>query len=120
NPVPAMAILQFALDPAQAELTTGYTVPAGIAVETEAIQGEPCRFRTCYPVTVWPIELESASLSGPPFTAPATPHSWQAAAVLRLVLRCRAPSVAFAALPMTSLRFFLKGLPQHVYALYEL
>src|SRR5262249_18310877 len=71
NPVPAMAILQFALDPAQAELTSGYSVPAGTRVETEPVQGEPCRFRTCYPVTVWPIELESASLARPPFTAPA-------------------------------------------------
>jgi type VI secretion system protein ImpG len=120
NPVPAMAILQLALDPAQAELTTGYTVPAGAAVETEAIQGEPCRFRTCYPVTLWPIDVESASLAGPPFSTPPTPNSWQAAAVLRLALRTRATSVPFAAMPMTSLRFFLKGQPQHVHALYEL
>ncbi|HYT94443.1 MAG TPA: type VI secretion system baseplate subunit TssF [Gemmataceae bacterium] len=120
HPVPAMAILQFALDPAQAELTTGYTIPAGTAIETEPIQGEPCRFRTSYPVTVWPIEVESASLSGPPFTAPATANSWQAAAVLRLVLRTRSAAVPWSAMPLTALRFFLKGLPQHVYALYEL
>jgi type VI secretion system protein ImpG len=120
RPVPAMAILQLALDPGQAELTTGYTVPAGTLVETEPIQGEPCRFRTCYPVTVWPIELHAASLSGPPFTAPATPHSSQAVAVLRLSLRCRAEAVSFAALPLPALRFFLKGQPQHIFALYEL
>jgi type VI secretion system protein ImpG len=120
NPVPAMAILQFALDPEQAELTSGYLVPAGTRVETEPIQGEPCRFRTCYPVTVWPIELESASLARPPFTGPATPRSAQAAAVLRLSLRTRAESVPFSALPLASLRFFLNGLPQHVHALYEL
>jgi type VI secretion system protein ImpG len=120
NPVPSMAILQFALDPEQAELTTGYLVPAGTQIETEPIQGEPCRFRTCYPVTVWPIELEAARLVRPPFTAPATPRSSQAAALLRLSLRTRAEAVPFAAMPLTSLRFYLNGLPQHVYALYEL
>ncbi len=120
HPVPSMAILQFALAADQAELTAGYSVPPGTAVETEPIQGEPCRFRTCYPVTVWPIEMESARLSGPPFTAPTTPRSAQAVAVLRLSMRCRAPGVSFANLPIPALRFFLKGQPQHAYALYEL
>ena len=120
NPIPAMAILQFALDPEQTELTTGYFVPAGTQVETEPIHGEPCRFRTCYPVTVWPIDLESATLARPPFTAPPTPRSGQAAALLHLSLRTRAASVPFSAMPLTALRFYLNGLPQHVYALYEL
>ena len=27
------------------------------ALETDPIDGEPCRFRTCYPTTLWPIEM---------------------------------------------------------------
>jgi type VI secretion system protein ImpG len=119
-PIPSMAIVQFELDPAQSELTAGYPVPRDTMIETEPIQGEPCRFRTCYPVTLWPIDLKAASLSPPPFAAPTTPHSARAAAVLRLVLQCRAPSLKFSALALGGLRFFLKGQPQHVYALYEL
>ena len=98
----------------------GYPVPRHTPLETETIQGEPCRFRTCYPVTLWPIEVESASLARPPLTAPLSPRSAQAAAVLRLVLHCRAEGAAFNSLPIESLRFFLKGQPQHVNLLYEL
>src|SRR5262249_18520049 len=119
-PIPSMAIVQFELDPAQSELTAGYPIPRDTMIETEPIQGEPCRFRTCYPVTLWPIDLQAATLSPPPFAAPTTPLPARAAGVLRLVLQCRAPSLKFSALALGGLRFFLKGQPQHVYPLYEL
>src|SRR5512135_1604429 len=54
-PLPSMAIVQLQLDPRQTELTVGHVVPRHSPLETEPIQGEPCRFRTCYPVTLWPI-----------------------------------------------------------------
>ena len=118
-PIPAMAIVQFGLDPGQAELTTGYTVPAQTMLETEPIQGEPCRFRTCYPVTLWPITVESASLSRPPFDAPATPQSARALALLRLSsLPGQFGHFCFFALVV--LGFFLKGQPQHIHLLYEM
>jgi type VI secretion system protein ImpG len=119
-PLPSMAITQFELDPKQTELTTGYVVPRHSQLETEPIQGLPVRFRTCYPVTVWPIDVELATLSQPPFTAPATPASPQAVGVLRLALQCRGQSMTFAQLAPGSLRFFLKGQAQHVELLYEL
>ena len=48
-------------------------LPAGLAVETEPVQGEPCRFRTAWPLTLWPVEIESVRLSGLPLSAPANP-----------------------------------------------
>lgn len=119
-PVPSMAIVQFELDPAQNELTAGHTIPRGAMLETEPVQGEPCRFRTCYSTSLWPIELQSARLLKPPFQAPSSPRSSQAAAVLHLVMNCRSPGQKFSALELPSLRFFLKGQAQHVYLLYEL
>jgi type VI secretion system protein ImpG len=119
-PIPSMAVVQFELDPEQSELTEGHTIGRHAALESEPIQGEPCRFRTCYPVTLWPVEVRSATLSRPPFQAPAVPRSEQAAAVLRLELGCRADAVGFADLALDALRFFLKGQPQHVYPLYDL
>jgi type VI secretion system protein ImpG len=119
-PVPSMAVVQFGLDPGQAELTAGYTVPKGATVETEPVPGEPCRFRTCYPVTLWPVDVAAAGVSRPPFAAPAAPAAARAAAMVRLVLRCRSPQVRFADMDPGSLRVFLKGQAQHVYALYEL
>jgi type VI secretion system protein ImpG len=119
-PIPSMAIVQFDLAAEQNELTAGVTLPRHSQLETEPIQGLPCRFRTGYPVTLYPIELRAASLSRPPFAAPTAPHVAQAAAVLRLVLNCRGEAVSFADFTVEALRFFLKGQPQHVYRLYEL
>lgn len=119
-PIPSMAVVQLELDPAQNQLLAGHTVPRHTELESEPIDGEPCRFRTCYPVTLWPIEVTSAALLKPPFAAPATARSGQAASVLRLVLRCRDPGVTFAALVRPEPRFFLKGQPQFVHRLYEL
>jgi type VI secretion system protein ImpG len=118
-PIPSMSIVQFELDP-ESQITTGHLVPRETAMETEPIQGEPCRFRTCYPVTLWPIAVKEATLRKPPFAAPSTNRSAEAKGVLRLVLGCAQEEMKFADLSMPQLRFFLKGQPQHVFRLYEL
>ena len=118
-PIPSMAIVQMVLDRGQGQLTAGYAVPSGAAVETEPIDGDPCRFRTCYPVTLWPIEIVSAELRGRPFAAPQVASLSRSAAVLHLRLRCLAPEGTFAKLSLDRLRFFLKGQPQHIFPLYE-
>src|SRR5215470_13619897 len=58
-PIPSMSIVSFAV---QKDLAESRTVRAGCEIETEAIGGETCRFRTTQDVPLWPIELESASL----------------------------------------------------------
>ena len=119
-PLPSLAIAQLELDPEQTEVAEPYTVARHTDLETDPIHGEPCRFRTCYTTTLWPINVEAAVLMRPPFSAPPTRFTAQAASVLRLTLRTRSSKVGFSALNPPSLRFFLKGQPQHVYRLYEL
>jgi type VI secretion system protein ImpG len=119
-PLPSLAIAQFELDPEQNELTEGFSVPRHTYLETDPIQGEPCRFRTCYPVTLWPLEVEIAELTRPPFAAPVVPGAERAAGLLRLVVRIRDGRQDIARLSLDSLRVFLRGQPQHVYPLYEL
>ena len=113
-PIPSLAIVQLQSQP---ELTAGYELAQGTVLETDPIEGEPCRFRTCYPVTLWPVQLESAKLSGRPLPAPTVPQSPSAQAVLRLVLRCTAKDLSFAKLAPLNLRFFLKGQEQYVFPL---
>ncbi len=116
-PVPSMAIIQFAGQP---DLKVPFAVPAGTELETEPVSGQPCRYRTCYPVTLWPIALDAAALTGRPLVAPANPRAPGAVASLRLTLRCRAADVTFTDLAPDSLRFFLRGQPQEIFSLYEL
>ena len=119
-PIPSMAIAQFVLDRGQADLVAGYTLAAESTIEADSADGVPCRFRTSYPVTLWPVELVSASLAGRPFSAPAVSFTAGALAVVRLELKCFSAEMTFADLVMPSLRFYLKGQAQHVYLLYEL
>lgn len=119
-PLPSLAIAQLELDPDQTEMAEPYPVARDTDLETEPIHGEPCRFRTCYATTLWPINVEAAVLMRPPFAAPVTGFTGQSASVLRLSLRTRSPKVPFSALNPPTLRFFLKGQPQYTYRLYEL
>lgn len=122
-PIPSMAIAQIALSRAQAELTEGYSVPAGAEVEAPITSGpfggEKCHFRTCYPVTVWPIEVSAARLGGI-LQANAATRASSATASLQITLRCISKEVTFAKLPMKVVRFFLHGQDQHTLQLYEL
>ncbi len=119
-PIPSMGVVQFVLDRGQGELITGYDIPRHAEIETDPIEGEPCRFQSCYETTLWPVELMSADLTARPFSAPVTSHTPRSLAVLRLQLRCLSSEMTFSQLEMKSLRFFLSGQSPHVYLLYEL
>lgn len=119
-PLPASAIVKLLFDPNQGTATGGHTVEAGAEVETELIQGEPCRFRTCYNVDMWPVEVDHAQLKARPYVAPATPRSTESVAAIQIRLRCISEEVEIGELAAGAFRFFLKGLPHHVLALYEL
>ena len=116
-PIPSMAIVQMV---PKVDLTVGYPVPAGTLLETAPVRGEPCRFRTCFPMTLWPLRLDAVKLSGRPLLAPVVPDFEDAAAALRISLRCAAPGVTFQSLGISSLRFFLRGDYQFATRLYEL
>jgi type VI secretion system protein ImpG len=119
-PVPSMGIIQFHLAAEQAESPLGYQVKAPALVETPPIEGTPCKFRSVYPVHLWPIVVESATLSRPPFKVPETPNWRKAGFLLELVLRHANPEANLADLKLSSLRFYLRGDPQHQNLLYEL
>src|SRR5262245_54472068 len=123
-PIPSMSIARFALDPEQGKLTTAYRIERGTILYSRPIQGTPCRFRTAYPVTLWPVEVDSASFeSADPI---GTRGRWEQAEI-KIALRCvnntllsqfRDGSDEKAPL-IESLRFYLSGEPQLVYPLYE-
>lgn len=117
TPFPSAAIACFApLD----DLDGSFVVPRHTPLEMEPIEGEACRYRTTQPVELWPIAVQVASIGGRPLVAPSGPFSAQAACSLRVVLQCLSPGETFAGLGLDRLRFFLRGLPQHSAALYEL
>lgn len=118
-PIPAMSIVEFVLDRGQAGLVEGHQIPTGRTLETEPIDGQPCLFRTCYPVHLWPITVVDAEFSGPPFKAPPCQARSEANAILRIGLECMDPEMTFAKLQLSQLRFYLNATAPYVYMLYE-
>lgn len=114
-PIPSMGIVQFVLDPDQGKLTSGHRIERGATLYSQPVGGTPCRFRTCYPITLWPIEIASVRLDTPERLGPAP----KATAVIRLELRCLG-GTTFSELELKQLRFFLNGESSLVYSLYAL
>lgn len=123
-PIPSMAIAQFELDRSQAESLVGSRLPQGAGLETEmvrgkGIDGETCRFRTAYDVTLWPIRVLQAEFRGPPFTAPPCRFVKDAKAIVRVQLGCWSDKIVFGQLALDSLRFYLHGPTQFIYDLHQ-
>ncbi|HEV3041116.1 MAG TPA: type VI secretion system baseplate subunit TssF [Candidatus Angelobacter sp.] len=117
NPIPAMSIAHFSADSKQGKLTTGFEIARHTKLFAQTDEGLNCRFRTCYPVTLWPLEVVSAG-----FESKAQfdflDHATDVATVLRL--RISAPSAKLAELPIKQLRFYLHGSSILVSTLYEM
>ncbi|TVQ55905.1 MAG: type VI secretion system baseplate subunit TssF [Phycisphaerales bacterium] len=120
SPIPSMCVAQFILDDGQ---DSPYRVKRGTRVDTDPIQsvGTACRFRTCYDLTLWPIQTAAVRL-GPleaqfnDFTPPVG-----TTAMLSVVLRTTKADLTFENLELEMLRFFLHGESRaKTNALYEL
>jgi type VI secretion system protein ImpG len=117
-PVPSMAVIQFELDPARGDLPDGFRIDPHSRLRTAPWGDLPCKFRTCYPVTLWPVRVASARLAPPPFPPGLSPPAGTQA-VLVLRLECEA-GLTFSALSLEALRFYLSGDNQLIPPLYEL
>ena len=114
-PVPSMAIVQFVLDAGRGKLTEPFRVPRGAKLFSPPVSGAPCRFRTAYPLVLWPLIVTSARLA----PADGLGASKRAVSVIRLGLRAQG-GTSIAGLRPDALRFFLHGEGQQTWPLYEL
>jgi type VI secretion system protein ImpG len=116
-PVPSGATVQFGCKP---DSRAAVTVPCGTELQTDPVRGEPCRFRTCYDTTLWPVAIENVRLTGLPLTAPVIPAAKGARSSLRFTLRLVDPEARFGDLGISELRLFLRGPGEQSLQLYEL
>lgn len=116
-PIPSMSIMQ--LQPTAGKLMGKKVIAKNTQIISDANYGEQCQFSTCYPVTLWPISVGQAKLTGLPIQAPAIDGIKQAKASLRLNLTAN-NNLTFTEIAPDCLRFFINAPLQHAYALYEL
>jgi type VI protein secretion system component VasA len=107
-PIPSMAVAAFEPDPEQGKLTAGHTIPRHTSLFADTHEGHVCRFRTCYPVTLWPLTVMAACATSTSLYGPV------------LWLRLRAQGAALQELELDRLRFYLRGSRTLVNTLYEL
>jgi type VI secretion system protein ImpG len=92
RPIPATTIVSFI---PKTKLINHQLIAAGAEVESVAVQGTKCRFRTCFDVTVHPLTLLNASFSQPSGKAPS------------ITLQLEVNGSGLSGWNATSLRFFL-------------
>jgi len=117
RPVPAMSIAEFHTDPERGKLTSGLPVPKGTVLYSRPVEGVPCKFRTSYDATVWPLKVARAQWMTPDRLNPALRAS--EVAVLRLEIECF-PDVSFEKLDLDTLSLYLNGESAVIHGLYEL
>jgi type VI secretion system protein ImpG len=118
RPVPSFTIVEYGIDPSRTHVTSAQAVPRGTMMLSRPVAGLPCKFRSCYDTTVWPLSVVGAQWTtpdrlDPPLKAP------DAQAALKVDLECW-PDVYFESLDLHSLRFCLHAEPNVAHALYEL
>jgi type VI secretion system protein ImpG len=117
-PIPSATIVQLALDPEQGGASAGVLVDRHTVMYTRPVDGVRCRFRTTYPVRLWPIEVALVEMIPAPALGVALP------ADVRTVMRVRlrgARGTPLHELALDHLRFFLDapgGLIQTLYQMF--
>jgi len=73
SPTPSMAVAQLHPNTQEGDLSSGFTVPRHTAFKAHVPEGEQtaCEFRSSQEVTLWPVQIVSAKLTGAP---PDIPH----------------------------------------------
>ena len=76
SPTPSMAVAQLHPKMKEGDLNSGIRVPRGTAFHSKVPAGEvtACEFRSSQDVTLWPLEIVSARLTGAPPDIPAMSH----------------------------------------------
>lgn len=108
TPIPSLSVAQFEPDPTQGKRTSGYRVERHTPLVTTTHDGQPCWFRTCYPVELWPLQIVSAGFER------ATAHG------AAIWLRLQAQGVELSTLELERLRFHIHTEQTLVSVLYEL
>lgn len=129
RPVPSMSVVQYQLDPKQGKTTTSHQIPKGSVLLSTRINGDYCRFRSAYDVTLWPLEVKEctwrsaeglANLIPPGSLESKEVRDNPPVAVLRVKLACSSADVLLSALPIEKLVFYVSGESNIANALYEL
>lgn len=122
SPTPACAIVELSPDMKEGGVLGGHRVRRSTSLRSPLSKGErtSCEFRTAHEVTLWPLSVvEAKYLSGSgALSTQGIAADGRARAAIRLRLKS-APGVPMKVLPLDSLTFFLKAIPDLAHRIFE-
>ena len=117
RPTPSMSIAELSLGKHE-KVTEAYRVARHTEMHANAVEGVVCKFRTCYPVELWPIAVQKATFAEMERSA-FNGHSADLVARLSIDLAATGDAL-FGQMQIDRLRFFLDGEATLMLHLYEL
>ncbi|MBJ7223510.1 MULTISPECIES: type VI secretion system baseplate subunit TssF [unclassified Brenneria] len=117
RPTPSLSVVEFTMGD-RGDVTGRFQIARHTQLTSRAIDGVNCRFRTCYPVDLWPVEVREASFTELERSA-FNGHGADLVAQLRIALGSTGEA-NFGALDIQRLRVFLDGESSLMLQLYEL
>ncbi|VTU36830.1 type VI secretion system baseplate subunit TssF [Variovorax sp. RA8] len=121
-PTPSMAVVSMAIDPDDASLATGPTLPRGSGLRARAAVGQNthCEFRTSRALRLWPIEVRRVQYFSyaPDLPLAQHPQSREIRGGLRIALAATA-GLRFDQIPMDELVLHFGGAEDVAWQLHE-
>ena len=117
RPVPSLSLVEMTLDP-DAGVTSGYRIPRGSMLLSRPVNGVPCKFRTCYETTLYPLTSTAVDWRSPDRLPPGV-RSAEASGAIRWSLVAQG-NAELPRIGLDRMVFFLDGEGSLVHMLYEL
>jgi type VI secretion system protein ImpG len=118
RPLPSMSIVEMHLDAEKGGAAAPQKVPRGSVLNSRAVAGVPCQFRTCFDTTVLPLSVAAGEWTSPDRLSPPV-KSLDAVAAIRVEFRTP-PDVPLSALNFDTLRLHISAEANVAHTLYEL
>ena len=123
SPVPSMVVARMRPDPLDPNLTKGFTLKRGTALNAELMRGQNtrCEFRIAHDVTLWPIEIASVQYftHAPDLPLAHLPVARQLKGGLRIKLKLHG-GLAFKQLKLDRLPLYIAAPDEVAFRLHEL
>ena len=118
RPFPSCSIAQFDLGSAAGQMSAAGIVPRGTLLNTRAVRGVACKFRTAYPLALAPVRVATASYRNTIAAPEGTRVPSSATSAISIQLELTSPRASWAVVG-ERLRVYLDGEPSQVSALRE-
>ncbi|GJM43389.1 MAG: type VI secretion system protein [Gemmatimonadota bacterium] len=117
DPMPSCTVVRFDLDSDWAKDGEGLPIGRNTLLQTKSVDGVRCRFRTCLPLTLWPVRVDALEAVALGAREPGVPPNAHGALRIRLKTFGGRP---FSSVGLDELTFFIDRDPVVVHRLYEL